>query len=79
MESAKFFSDLWPLVLSIVGLIVWLARLEALASQNREEWRDQKRKLEEFDSKIVEELGEVRESLARLEGALGINRNLNKN
>lgn len=61
-----------------VGVVFWFARLEwkssrakELAKEAMEEANELRGKLENFDSKIVEKLTEVRESLARLEGAVG--------
>lgn len=61
-----------------VGVIFWFARLEwkssrakELAKEAMEETDSLRAKIETFDSKIVEKLTEVRESLARLEGAVG--------
>jgi len=65
--------------MSAVGFIIWLARLEG---KNAENYRyaqavDKKvdvltTKHESLDSKTVEQLAQVRESLARIEGALHI-------
>jgi len=67
------------LLLAIVAFTVWLVRLEGLAAAAKDMAKevqkdvDQLRiKHESLDSKIVEQLGAVRESLARLEGRLGI-------
>lgn len=68
-----------------IGFIVWLVRLEGkvnytdrMLNDAKLEYRNElstlKVKHEQLDSKIVEQLSEVRESLARLEGALGVNR-----
>lgn len=68
-------STYWPFVLSIIGLVVWLARLEGKTDgaikSNEETQRDVndlRARHEGLDSKIVEQLTRVRESLARLEG-----------
>lgn len=71
----NLLSTYWPFVLSIVGLVVWLARLEGKTDSaikaNEETQRDVndlRTRHEGLDSKIVEQLARVRESLARLEG-----------
>ena len=64
-------------VLAGIGVIVWLVRLEGKVNHNTKliEY-DQKRvdmlssKLEAFDSKIMDELASLRESVARIEGYL---------
>jgi hypothetical protein len=62
-----------------VAVIVWLVRLEgkihAADKANHETQKDVddlRVRHEALDSKIVEQLSEIRESLARLEGSLGI-------
>lgn len=71
--------EYFEVVVALVAYVVWLVRLEGMTKQNREAISevqkdvDQLRtKHEMLDSKIVEQLGAVRESLARLEGKLGI-------
>lgn len=63
---------IWPVFAGGIGFIVWLVRLEGMASQTRREVDALRVKHEALDSKIVEQLGEVRESLARIEGRMGI-------
>ena len=60
-----------------VAGVVWLVRLEGKVKQQEDKLEMQIRqlavlqeKLENIDSKIVDELGRIRESLARLEGRL---------
>jgi hypothetical protein len=67
------------LVLSVIGFTVWLVRLEGKTHANEkaniETQKDVdtlRSKHESLDSKIIDQLGAVRESLARLEGRLGI-------
>lgn len=64
---------------AVIGFIVWLVRLEgkinAVEKSNVETQKDVdelRARHEALDSKIVEQLSEIRESLARLEGSLGI-------
>lgn len=70
-------STLVSLALAGIGAVVWLVRLEGLVKQNTKliEY-EQKRidilssKLDMFDSKLMKELGNLRESVARIEGYL---------
>lgn len=75
--------EIWPIALAAVGFIVWLVRLEGtgaaakeLSEQRFHEFDKRINALQikhdALDSKIVDQLSEVRESLARLEGALGV-------
>jgi uncharacterized protein YoxC len=71
--------DYLEIALVGIGLIVWLVRLEGKISQVQrlvdEAQKDidvLRTKHEGLDTKIVEQLGEVKQSLARLEGRLGI-------
>ncbi|RTL05256.1 hypothetical protein EKK58_08335 [Candidatus Dependentiae bacterium] len=82
MEVANLVSNFWPLITAFIGLIVWLVRLEGKGQVNE---RDIARntmeieklnvKHESLDSKVVEQLATVKESLARIEGALGVSAN----
>lgn len=67
------------ILLAAIALIVWLVRLEGklghverLANEAQKDVDVLRTKHEGLDTKIVEQLGAVRESLARLEGRLGI-------
>jgi len=66
------------MVVVAIGLVVWLVRLEGkimqvqrLADEAQKDIDVLRVKHEGLDTKIVEQLGQVRESLARLEGRLG--------
>jgi uncharacterized protein YoxC len=66
-------------IVAAITLIVWLVRLEGkiahterLANEAQKDVDVLRTKHEGLDTKIVEQLGAVRESLARLEGRLGI-------
>ena len=65
----------WPFVLSIIALAVWLVRLEGKTEaalkaneETQKDVNDLRVRHEGLDTKIVEQLARVRESLARLEG-----------
>ena len=80
MDIANFTNNYWPLLSAIIGAIVWLVRLEGKHSSNEKAiMRLEKQvdalevKHENLDSKLVQQLADVRESLARIEGALAIN------
>ncbi len=71
--------SLFQAVLAGVGFIVWLVRLEGkihaaekASHETQKDVDDLRARHEALDSKIVEQLSEIRESLARLEGSLGI-------
>ena len=73
--------DYFEVLIALLGFVVWCVRLEgkvhAANKANEETQKDVDNlriKHESLDSKIIEQLGQVRESLARLEGALGINK-----
>lgn len=79
MDVIVFTNTYWPLLSAIVGLVVWLVRLEGKTSNNEktiERIEKQADALEimhqQLDSKLVQQLAAVREALARIEGKLGI-------
>jgi len=72
-------NELWPFLSAAIGVTVWLVRLEGkhlvLEKQIvvcQKEVDLLQIKHEALDSKVVEQLASVRESLARIEGALGV-------
>ena len=74
-------SDTIQIIASGVAVVVWLVRLEgkinAADKSNLETQKDVDElriKHEELDSKIIEQLSKIRESLARLEGSLGVHK-----
>lgn len=80
MELLSFINNYWAPISATFGLIVWLVRLEGKNSSNGKTIeRIEKQvdaleiKHEQLDSKLVQQLAAVREALARIEGALGIN------
>lgn len=67
------------LILSLVSGIVWLVRLEGRINAFEKQIDELKHRIssmeikhDALDSKVVEQLASVRESLARIEGALGV-------
>lgn len=72
----------WIEVISVgVLALIWLVRLEgrisAVDKANIETQKDVdelRTKHEALDSKIIEQLAQIRESLARLEGKLGVDK-----
>jgi hypothetical protein len=78
MDVIGALYDAWFLVAGVVGLIVWFVRLESRVTRGDERNADNTQRIEllnakheSLDSKVVEQLSEVRESLARIEGFLG--------
>lgn len=83
MEILNILGTLWPvfagLAGSIVALIIWLVRLgDSMAeaqkdiSANREAIKAVEKSYQSLTSDLLKELSKVKESLARLEGALHI-------
>lgn len=71
--------EFWPQLVALVSITVWIVRLEGKAAildkqiaVNQKEIDALVIKHEALDSKVVEQLASVRESLARIEGALGV-------
>lgn len=79
MDVLKFINEYWTLFAASFGLVIWLIRLEGKTNNNEkaiERVENQvdilETKHENLDSKLVQQLSDVRESLARIEGALAI-------
>jgi hypothetical protein len=79
MELLDVLLKYWPLLAGLLALVVWLVRLEGKHSHNHDmivacqaDLKSLTIKHESLDSKVVEQLAQVRESLARIEGALGV-------
>lgn len=86
MDALTILSSLWPLFLGALGFAVWLVRLEGRVNQcDRNSIGTDKQiasvdkrvdllqsKHDALDSRVVQQLADVRESLARIEGALGV-------
>jgi hypothetical protein len=61
-------NNFWPVLLSLLGVVVWLIRLESKVLFLEE---DKKDKWEKID-KIQEKLERISESLSRLEGKIEV-------
>ena len=79
VEALKLVIDLWPIFLGLLALIIWLVRLEGKVGEGQRYVNAIEKRLtalqikhDSLDSKTVEQLAQVRESLARIEGALGV-------
>jgi len=80
VDLLAFLNTYWTLIAALIGLIVWLVRLEGKLSSNEKTIERVEKQVdtleikhEQLDSKLVQQLAAVREALARIEGALGIN------
>lgn len=83
MADLRALVELWPVFTGIVGGLIYLVSenqtLKGRIDSQQIEINQLKTglaqtdtRLENLDSEIIERLGEVRESLARLEGALSV-------
>ena len=82
MELVK---DYLETILVAVGVIIWGTRLEGKVQQNEKANAETQKDVDDLrinhtvrDGVIVEQLTQVRESLARLEGRLGITKDGDK-
>ena len=60
----------WQELLSVVGFIVWLVRLEGKTMNNDKRLTHVETQVENLESGLTKELSEVKQSLARIEGYL---------
>lgn len=79
MEQLRILVELWPVLVTIVGIIVWVVKLEAKSKANREKIIDIEKSLTSLwiehnalNNKTLSQLSQIRESLARIEGRLSV-------
>lgn len=65
MEIVKV--DLFYVLTSVVGLIVWFSRLEAKTMRNEKDIARMLEKHETLESELIKDLNEVKLALARIE------------
>lgn len=58
--------------LAAIAALIWLVRLEGKMSNTKESLKELKIKHEALDSKIIDKLSLIEQSLARLEGRLSV-------
>lgn len=75
MELMKF----WPAAVSLIGVIVWLVRLEGKIEANKTANQETQKDVDALriehntlNHQTVKQLAEIRESLARIEGRLSV-------
>lgn len=76
MEQIKV---LWPVLLGGIGFIVWLVRLEGKIEANKTANQETQKDVDALriehntlNHQTVKQLAEIRESLARIEGRLSV-------
>lgn len=70
MDALQILSNSWPIVISFIALIIWSVRLEGKVSFAEKEISELKIKHDNLDSALVNKIGEIEKSLARIEGWL---------
>lgn len=62
---------------AIIGLVAWFTKLEAKGNRNADEIKEAKKAIEDMrekhtdlEAKLVADIGEVKQALARIEGQL---------
>lgn len=65
MEIVKV--DLFYVITSIIGLIVWFSRLESKTMRNEKDIARMQEKHETLESELIKDLNEVKLALARIE------------
>jgi hypothetical protein len=70
MEALKELESHWQKLVAVVGLIVWLVRVEGKTMNNEKRLDHAEQQLDTLESGLAKELGEVKQALARIEGYL---------
>jgi hypothetical protein len=60
----------WQEIISLLGLIVWLVRMEGKTTHNEKRISHLETQVETMESGLVKEMSEVKQALARIEGYL---------
>lgn len=60
----------WQEIVSMIGLVVWLVRLEGKTLNNERRLDHCEVQMENLESGLVKEMSEVKQALARIEGYL---------
>lgn len=81
MQELKAIEELWHVIAVGIGALIWLVRLEGRVNQGDKDHASNMKSIEVLtakheglDSRLVSQMADVRESLARIEGALGVKR-----
>lgn len=70
IEALDTVSKLWPVVISLIGLVGWLVRIEANVAVLKQELARLQGKHDALDSEVMKSIIEVKQQLARIEGAM---------
>jgi len=62
--------DYFAEITAFIGVIVWLIRVEGKVSHHEKQIDQLDKRLTDFDSKILQKLGEIAERLSFIEGSL---------
>lgn len=65
-----WITEHWSELLSIMGFVVWLVRLEGKTLNTEKRLDHAEQQLDNLESGLVKELSEVKQALARIEGYL---------
>ncbi|OPZ24513.1 MAG: hypothetical protein BWZ03_00146 [bacterium ADurb.BinA186] len=81
MSLTEIIKEHWAILIAFVSGLVWLVRLEGRVNHGETNQASLKERVDilqtkhdSLDSKLVAQLSDVRESLARIEGRLGVNK-----
>lgn len=67
MDTLKTLADIWPVLAALGGFTLWLMSLEFRLRTIERDACYAEKKLDSLEQKIVIELGEIKDALARLE------------
>ena len=72
MGELQFMRDVFPIGMPVIGLVVWLIRLEGKTNYAARGLEKLETRHEALESKIVEKLSVIEKSIAKIEGWLSI-------
>lgn len=70
IEAIEILSKGWPIVLSCIGLVAWLVRLEARAGFQAIKLAELQGAYNAMNSEVMKKISEMSDKLSRIEGRM---------
>lgn len=85
IEAIDTISKVWPVIISLIGLVAWLVRLESSLSNAKDRIDSNNTSVVEklarlqaehdvLNSEVMKKISEMSDKLSRIEGAMGVHK-----